>query len=144
MKTIKMSLFMVILLGSAMEMVAGKSKGAAPQVKGTYAELEDQYKALEKSFEALEDERAKFVAKNPSLDELAQSKLDEKIATLRQKADAIYTEMGEFPQFSTSHVKVIPASPKYMSTKEYKECIMKSKKVNTDVKKLTTSLSKKK
>lgn len=119
-----------------------ETKKSTAQVKGTYEELEQQYAMLVESFDKLEAQRKLYEAKNPSRDEMA--KLDIEIAQKREQADKLYSKMGEFPQFSTFEGETIPASPKYMPTsKEYKACILKSKELNKDVKKLTKTVSKK-
>ena len=150
MKTLQMSILLTALVGfvatqteckEKAEVKTAKKKSPA-QEKSVYEQLQDQYAALVKSFDKLEKKRAEYEAKNPSRDEMA--KLDVQIADIREKADALYAEMGEFPQFSTYKGETIPESPKYMPTdKEYKECIMKSKKLNTEVKKITKTISKK-
>ena len=133
MKILKMSILLVALVvlpaqTECKTKTAPKKKTTA-QVKGSYDELVEHYEVLVKSFATLEAKRAEYEAKNPSRDEMA--KLDYEIAMKREQADVLYSKMGEFPQFSTYAGKAIPASPKYMPTdKEYKECILKSKKIN--------------
>lgn len=150
MKTLKISILLVALVGFVATQTECKDKTAtntakkknSAQEKSVYDQLQDQYNALVKSFDKLEAQRAEYEAKNPSRDEMA--KLDVQIADIREKADALYVEMGEFPQFSTYKGETIPESPKYMPTdKEYKECIIKSKELNKEIKKLTKTVSKK-
>lgn len=147
MKTLKISIVIAALVGFAAQTecktkVVAKQKAAAP-VKNTYEILTEQYAMLEKNFEKLEAQRAAYEAKNPSRDEMA--KLDYQIAILREKADAIYADLEEFPQFSTYEGKIVPKSPKYVPTdKEYKECVLKSKKMSKEVEKLTKTVTSKK
>lgn len=138
MKTLKMSIVIAALVGYAAQTEC-KTKATAP-VKNAYEVLTEQYAMLQKNFDKLEKKRAMYESKNPSRDEMA--KLDYQIAMLREKADGIYTDLEEFPQFSTYKGTTIPKSPKYLPTdKEYKDCILKSKKVNQEVKKLAKTVN---
>lgn len=143
MKNLKMSIIIVTLAVLSGAQTECKTKVIAQKKateKGLYEDLKEKYAQLERNFEKLEAQRAIYEAKNPSRDEMA--KLDNQIAILREKADRIYSQMSEMPQFSTFEGKTIPASPQYMQ-----ECAVRReeiKKTDKEIKKLTKDVSNKK